>query len=376
MGQSKPVVLYAAGDIAPDRENPNECFDLVRDRLKEADVAFCQLELVLTRRGSRLPQVRHTWRGDPAIAPALRSAGFNVVSCAGNHCMDWGADGLHDTIAHLKSANLAVAGVGADIDEARRPAIVETNGVRIAFLAYCSILHPGFCADEQRPGCAPMRAHTIYEQIQMDQPGTAARIHTYPHRGDLAALKEDIRKAKSEANVVAVSMHWGIHFVEATIADYQKDVAYAAIDAGADMIIGHHAHILKGVEIYKGAPIVYSLGNFAVEFRVDKTFANSPAFNEIREFKADWKVAHDSPYNFPADSRMTMVMKVVIENRKVAGVSFLPAYVNANAQPEILRAEDEQFPAVLAYLKKITAAVGFATRFEVEGDGIVPLAGT
>src|SRR5437870_4072981 len=82
-----------------------------------------------------------------------------------------------------------------------------------------------------------------------DQPGTPARVQTFAHRDDLADLVEDVRREKQGGRFVIVSVHWGIHFIPAVIADYQRDVAHAAIDAGADAVVGHHAHILKGVEI-------------------------------------------------------------------------------------------------------------------------------
>src|SRR5262249_34492579 len=144
---AEDVLICAVGDIAPDRPDPRQCFDLVRTRLREADIAFCQLEVNLTTRGVRLPQARHTMRGNPAIAPALRDAGFSVVSFAGNHCVDWGAVAFEDTIDHLRTADLDVVGVGANIEEAREPVIVRKHGVRVAFLAYSSILPQGYWAD-------------------------------------------------------------------------------------------------------------------------------------------------------------------------------------------------------------------------------------
>jgi poly-gamma-glutamate synthesis protein (capsule biosynthesis protein) len=308
------------------------------------------------------------------VAAALRDAGFNVVSFAGNHCMDWGQEGFFDTIEHLRAQQLGVVGVGANITEARQPLLVESKSTRLAFLAYSSILPQSYWAEERRPGCAPMRAHTLYEQIEHDQPGTPARIHTFPHDGDLAALLEDIRKAKSQAAVVVVSLHWGIHFVEATLADYQRTVAHAAIDAGADLILGHHAHILKAVEIYKGAPILYSLCNFAVDLRMDEAHAKSASFKEIQTLNASWVPDLDSLYNFPADSRMTVVVKAILEQGRVRDFSLLPAYVNREAQPEIVGAGDPRFEQVRRYLEKITAAVGLDTRYEVRGDELVPVA--
>jgi poly-gamma-glutamate synthesis protein (capsule biosynthesis protein) len=98
------LLVYAVGDIAPDRAEPAECFELVRDELRRADIAFCQLEVNLTDRGVRLPQVRHTHRAKANVAHALRDTGFSVVSWAGNHCLDWGADGFYDTIDNLRAA--------------------------------------------------------------------------------------------------------------------------------------------------------------------------------------------------------------------------------------------------------------------------------
>ena len=190
---------------------------------------------------------------DAGFLTVVSFAGATTVQVGG---MDWGKDGFFDTIDNLRAAGLAVVGVGAEITAARAPVIVEAKGVRTAFLAYSSILPMNYWAEADRPGCAPMRAHTVYEQIEHDQPGTPARVHTYAHRQDLAALTADIAKARALADVVVVSLHWGIHFVPAVLADYQHEVAHAAIDAGADLILGHHAHIMKGVEVYKGKTIL------------------------------------------------------------------------------------------------------------------------
>jgi poly-gamma-glutamate synthesis protein (capsule biosynthesis protein) len=362
------AILYAVGDIAPDRADPAECFALVSDRLRQGDIGFCQLETNLTTRGVRMPQARHAVRGSPAIAPALKAAGLNVVSVAGNHCMDWGPDGFLDTLEALRAQGLAVVGGGEDIDEARRPAIVEANGVRVAFLAYSSILPLNYWAEANRPGCAPMRAFTHYEQIEHDQPGTPARIHTFAHRQDLEALVRDIRAARDQADVVAVSLHWGIHFIPAVLADYQREVAYAAIDAGADVILGHHAHVLKGVEVYRGKAIVYSLCNFAVDLRMDEAHANSKGFREIQALSPGWIPDFDSLYNFPPDSRMTVVAKLRLSKSGVEQVSLLPAFINRDAQPEILRRDDPRFGEVAAYLETISRDAGLSTRFVAEGD--------
>jgi poly-gamma-glutamate capsule biosynthesis protein CapA/YwtB (metallophosphatase superfamily) len=370
-GAAARLLLYAVGDVAPSRARPETLFEKLGGRLREADIAFCQLEINITERGARLPQVRHTDRTTPAAAQALRDAGFGVVSFAGNHCMDWGPDGFHDTLAACKQAGLALVGVGSNIAEARKPLVIRSKGQRVAFLAYSSILPLGFWAEHDRAGCAPMRAHTVYEAIEPDQPGTPARIHTFPHRGDLAAMIDDIGRAKAQADVVVVSMHWGIHFVPALIADYQRDVGRAAIDAGADLILGHHAHILKGADVYKGKPILYSLCNFAVDLPMTPEHAASQGFREIQKLHADWQPDFDSTYNFPPESRRTVIAKCVIEGGELQGVSLLPAYIDRQSRPEILMATDPRFAEVADYLDAITRDQGLSARYVRRGDELL-----
>jgi len=360
-------VVLAVGDIAPDRPDPAECFDLVREDLKAADLVFCQLEVVLTEKGTRLPQARHTMRGRPAIAKAMKEANFGVISMAGNHCMDWGAEALLETAAYLEAQDMAVVGAGANIRAARRPVIRTVGDTKVAFLAYSAILPMAYWAEENRAGCAPMRAWTHYEQVETDQPGTPCRIHTFAHQGDLEALRADVRDARLLADVVMVSMHWGIHFVPAVIADYQREVGHAAIDAGADIILGHHAHILKGVELYRDRPIFYSLGNFAIDLRMDKAHAESKSFREIQTLNPAWIPDLDSLYNFPEDSRKTIAIRITLEKGRVREVAILPAYINSQAQPRLLKPHEPEFSEVLKYLQEISLQAGLNVRFESRG---------
>ena len=369
-----PISLIAVGDIAPDREDPATCFDRSRAILKAHDIGFCQLEMNLTLRGTRLPQARHAVRGKPSIAQALVNAGLEIVSVAGNHCLDWGQESLQDTLDNLRKAQALPVGAGPNIIEARKPVIVERKGVRVAFLAYCSILPQSYWADERRGGCAPMRAFTVYEQIEHDQPGTPARIHTFPNRADLAAMEADIRAAREKADSVIVSHHWGIHFTPSVIADYQRDVGKAAIAAGADAVLGHHAHILKGVEFHLGKPIFYSLGNFAIDLWIDKAHAESKSFKEIQSLNPDWVVDFDSAYNFPPASRRSLAVKLNINKQGLIDTRILPVWIDRDAVPEFPKSNDPHFTEVLDYMRDISANQGFATRFEVEGEEVRVLA--
>jgi poly-gamma-glutamate synthesis protein (capsule biosynthesis protein) len=345
-------------------------FRNVAPLLKEGDIGFCQLEVNFSTRGTPLPQARLPMRADPAGARAIRDAGFHVVSFASNHCMDWGQDAFFDTIDALERASLAVIGVGQNIAEARKPAFIDCKGTRIAFLAYNSVLPMAYWAEEGRPGCVPLRAFTVYEQIEHDQPGTPCRVHTFPHKADLAAMVDDIREAKSQADLVIVSTHWGVHFIPAVIADYEKEIAHAACDAGADLIVGHHPHILKGIEVYKGKVIFHSLCNFALElpFQFDKNLRGTTRHKEIQDLNPQWEA--DPEYPMPPDTRKTILVKCMLSGKTIEKVSFIPAYLNNRAEPEFLRSGDRRFTEVKEYMEEITKGQGFDTEFIINGDEV------
>jgi poly-gamma-glutamate capsule biosynthesis protein CapA/YwtB (metallophosphatase superfamily) len=366
------LVFYAVGDVAPNREEPRSIFQHVTGLLKRGDIVFCQLEANLSNRGTPLPQARLASRTKPETAQVMKEAGFNVVSFASNHCMDLGPEAFYDTIAALKEQGLWVIGVGSDIEEARKPAIIECKGTRIAFLAYNSILPYGFWADIDKPGCTPLRAWTLYEQVEHDQPGTPCRIHTFPHKDDLQAMVDDISKAKSQADLVILSLHWGIHFIPATIAEYQREVAHVAIDSGADLIIGTHAHILKAIEVYGGKVIFYSLCNFALDLSATKKMLESKRHKEIQKLNPDWQPDPDYPtYYMPRDSRKTIIAKCMISDGEIKRVSFLPTYINGQSQPEVLTSKNDNFREVVKYMQEITRDQGINTDYTIEGDEVI-----
>lgn len=364
-------VVLATGDLAMDREDYDESFVATRDVLNAADIVFGQLETSFARSGVRLPQARHAVLARPEGADALARAGFDVISMAGNHVLDWGSDAFFETRANIERAGMTVVGAGATIAEARQPALFTLpDGTTVAFLAYSSILPQGYWADERRPGCAPMRAFTVYEQIEHDQPGTPARIHSFPHRADLAAMEDDIRAAKARADVVLVSHHWGIHFVRAAIADYQRDVARASIAAGADAVLGGHAHILKGCELIDGKPVFYSLCNFATDLRMDPAHAASKSFNEIRVLAENWEPDFDSLYNFPPAASLSMVARFEVADGKLLRAGFLPVHIGRDAVPRFAIVGSTEHAAVIDYMDAITREAGLNARYRPSEDMI------
>ena len=346
-------------------------FARVSGLLKRSDVVFGQLETTLSERGSPVPHTRLAMRSTPATATALHAAGFHVLSFAGNHCMDWGREAFEDTLTCTRAAGLKLCGAGLTPTAARAPAIVEANGIRCAFLAYSSVMPYGYWAEGERPGCAPMRAFTVYEQIESDQPGTPSRTHTFAHREDLAALCADVRLAREAADHVAVSFHWGIHFVPRVIADYQRDVAHAAIEAGADVILGHHPHILNGIDFHRGKPIFYSLGNFAIEQPMafaDDVLA-SRGFREISALNPDFRP--EAKYISPPDTRHSMVARLALRRHGIAQVAFHPVRISEDAEPALLDAADPYFAEVLAYVENCSRSQHLNVAFRVDDNRVI-----
>lgn len=374
--ERKELVMYGVGDVAPYREDLASSFRHVSLLLRESDGVFCQLESVLSEQGDLSSCTRMGCSSRPEVAGVLADSGFRVVSFASNHALDYGRTAFLETLSHLRAAGLSVIGAGENEQRAREYAVnTAADGTKVAFLGYNSILPQGFWAEEARPGCNPARALTAYCPVEHDQPGTPCRMYTFPHPDDLKKMTEDITRAKQEADVVVVSIHWGIHFKEAVLADYQRYYAHFAIDAGADLILGHHAHILKPVEIYKGKAIFYSLGNFAMEEVTDMLRDVKAKGQDMKASKSHTEMTaisdafQTTKRSFPMDSYMTMIAKWIIRDRAIRSVSYLPAYLPEDGAPYIVDPSDPKFDQINNYMKKITAMEGLDTSYQLSQDG-------
>lgn len=355
----------AVGDVGPIHEPMGGYCALARPVLAGADIRFAQVERVYSERGAL--QVHsggaHS-RVKPHMASVFTDCGFNVVSLASNHAMDWGADAMLDTAALFRDQGIEVVGVGRNLEEARRPAIVERNGVRIAFLAYCSILQTGYAAGRDKAGIAPLRAHTYYEPFDY-QAGVPPKVVTVPYEEDLSAMVEDIARAKKDADAVVLSLHWGIHFIPRLIADYQPAAARAAFAAGADLILGHHAHAPKAIGVHEGKACFYSLSNFIMS-----STAKTP--EKAAEFSKQYGVVMDPDYPhlaYGADAKRSLVAKAVLTREGVRKVSFLPVLIDRELRPEVLRAADPRFADAVRFMEWVSE--GHEHRFTVDGDEVV-----
>jgi poly-gamma-glutamate capsule biosynthesis protein CapA/YwtB (metallophosphatase superfamily) len=371
---SAPIKIVAVGDVIVNRDEPESIFKYSRDIIQSADLSVCQLETAYSDKGSMGSSgPRGAMAHDLRNYKAIPAAGFKVVSMASNHAMDWGADALIDCIRRLRQDEIAVIGAGADIEEARQAAFFDCKGTRVAFLAYCSVAPKGYYASKGKAGVAPMRAITHYEALEEDQPGTPAEILTYPLEEDLQALTADIVKAKQNADVVILVLHWGLHYFRAAIAGYQPVVARAAIDAGADIIVGHHAHILKGIGNYKNKVILYSVGNFAFDSTA-KAVDTIWYARRRRLYQGMLKVPdrdEESAYRFQHDSRYAVIPRITIQNKRIDRVALIPVVINNHSEPEPVSASDSRGEQVLHYLRAITEEAELNGKLVIEGDEAV-----
>ncbi|RYZ33602.1 MAG: CapA family protein, partial [Myxococcaceae bacterium] len=219
-------------------------FREVKPFVDTGDLFVVNLECPYTDTPEKLPK-NFNFKARPELVNVLKAGNVGVVSLANNHMMDYGAQGLLDTLTTLEAARIPFFGAGRNLAEARRPALLTVGGLRIALLGYFflgtrNIEPPQVYATETTPGVAG-------------------------HFSDVEVMErmmvEDITAAKAQADLVLPFFHWGIEG-NTTPEPYQVRLAHAAIDAGAAGVLGSHPHVLQSMELYRGAPVVYSLGNF------------------------------------------------------------------------------------------------------------------
>uniref|UniRef100_UPI0035AB8012 CapA family protein n=1 Tax=Trichlorobacter ammonificans TaxID=2916410 RepID=UPI0035AB8012 len=268
------VIIQAVGDImlggrwerAVAADGYFHPFEKITGELRAGDLTLANLEMPLTRRGNEFTGKKFRFRARPEAAFALKKAGINVVTLANNHIMDYGVAGLADTLAALQRAGIDHVGAGGDLATACMPLITEIRGTRVAILGYSLTLPQEFWAGRNRLGTAPLLER---------------------------ATKAHIGAARRLADIVIVTVHWGEEG-SSRLRPYQPRLARMMIDAGADAVIGHHPHILQGVERYKRGIIFYSLGNFA--FAHKSKIADRTLLVRLR-FNGDQRSAELVPVN-------------------------------------------------------------------------------
>lgn len=335
------ITLALVGDVAARRPEPRALLEHVAPLFREADIAFCNHEFPLCDRGEPWPgKAGSVVRSEPGAVVALTEAGIDVVNLANNHTMNYGPEGLLQTIEVLDAAGIAHCGAGPNREAAHRPAVLERQSLRVAFLGYTSVYQPGFGATAQRAGVATVRVDTAYRQHRraLEEPGAALEVICTPDAADRAAMEEDVGRARAEADLVVVSWHWGQSIGAKHLLDYQRELGHAAIDAGAGLIVGHSPHVLQAVEVYGGGVICYSLAQFGLDFPL-----------------AD------------VDTHDTAMARCRVVDGRLERVALTPALIGEDNRARM--ADGEEHARIVERLERLSRPLG--TTFRAEGNELV-----
>ncbi len=346
----KKIVIGLIGDLFVTREDPASAFAEVADVLKAPDVLFGNLEGAYSDAAETPRGALTTLNAKSSHVDVFADAGFDVMSMANNHIVDSGAKVMLDNRARLHERGVAPCGVGENLAAAREPAILERNGVTIAFLAYASVFPIGYEATETVAGLAPCRSYDHWRPAVDSYyvPGAAPVSLAVPHEVDFANLADDIARAKEKADLVFASFHWGDFLRPFHLTDHERKTARLCVDHGVDMVIGHHHHAIRGVEWYRDKPIFYGLGHFVFELPfgpVDPKRKAHPSDYSVFA-REGWPLLPLHP-----DTRMTVVGIAEVEAGRIAHVGVLPCRLRPDGGVFAVDIDSAEGGEVLDYLE-------------------------
>lgn len=361
------ISIVLAGDLVLDEPNAAYWLAGIAPALQSADLAVGHLEVPHSARGAELQGDVPAPAAPPENVAAIAAAGFHMLSLAGNHIADCGAEGIADTLALLEAAGMKGAGAGLTLAEARAPAITERSGVTIGLLSYNCVGPEIAWASDDRAGCAYLRI----EATDGAPIAPAASLDRVTDEA-LAILQADIAILRQRADFVIVALHKGIVHTPARLAPYERAISHAAIDFGADMVVGHHAHIVRGIEFHHGKPIFHGLGNGCVVTSALSPAQDHPARREWAErrkvlfgFEPDPAYAL-APFHPEAVNAMLGHVSLHPDGSISAGI--IPVDVLAPGRPVL--AEGQRKAAVERYIEQITVAAGLPP-IAIATDGTV-----
>jgi poly-gamma-glutamate synthesis protein (capsule biosynthesis protein) len=361
------ISIVLAGDLVLDEPDGPYWLAGIAPAIAAADLAVGHLEVPHTARGSELQGDVPAPGAPPENVAAIAGAGFHMLSLAGNHIADCGAEGIADTLALLDAAGLKGTGAGLTLAQARVPVVEERGGMKIGLLSYNCVGPEMSWATADRAGCAYLRIDTA----DGAPIAPAANLERVTDEA-LSILEADIAALRQNADFVMVALHKGIVHTPARLAPYERAISHAAIDAGADVVIGHHAHIVRGIEFHRGKPIFHGLGNACVV-----TSALSPA--QDHPARAAWAQRRKTMFGFEPDPAYTLApfhpeainamlgrLTLHPDGRVDAGI--VPVDVLAPGRPVL--AQGERKNAVARYIEQITVAAGLPP-IAIDADGTV-----
>lgn len=350
-----PIDIILAGDLVLDEPDPEHWLSGIATALRAADLAIGHLEVPHSLGGTELQGDVPAPGAPPENLAAIKQAGFDMLSLAGNHIADCGTEGIADTVGELDRLGIAHAGAGLSLDAAWQAAVVERMGRRVALLSYNCVGPEASWATAERAGCAWLRIETA------DGSPIAPAAPLERMADEVAGiLARDISAARAEADLVLVALHKGIVHTPAQLAPYEQPLAHAAIEAGADAVIGHHAHIVRGVEFHLGRPIFHGLGNGCVVTRALSPAQDHPARRawaerrkQIFGFEPDPAYAL-APFHPEAVNAMLGRLRWHEDGRIDVGI--VPVHVEPPGRPVL--AHGAQARQILSYIADITVAAG------------------
>jgi len=349
------ISILLAGDLVLDVQDPDHWLSGIAPALQAADITIGHLEVPHTRRGSELAGDVPAPGADPAHLDALARAGFDAVSLAGNHIADCGPEGIEDTITRLDALGIVHAGAGATLDAARRPALLTVRGRTVALLSYNCVGPEAAWATSDRAGCAYLRLVT-----GDGSPVSPTAPLLAPHPEALEILKVDVAAARALADLVIVALHKGIVHTPSRLAGYERPLAQAAIDAGADIVAGHHAHIVRGIEMVRGKPVFHGLGNGCVVTRALSPGQQHPARAAwVERRKRLFGFEPDPAYElapFHPEAVNAMLGRVLWNAAGDLEAGLVPVHVEPPGRPVL--ASGAVADEVRAYIERITPAGG------------------
>ena len=355
------VLMGFVGDLLINRDKPGEVFRKMRDVLAAPDILFGNLEGAYTDHPHPAPGMSAMISGRARNLDVFSEVGFSVMSLANNHILDVGSEAMLENRARLRAQGVQTCGAGDCIADARKPAILEKHGLRVALLGYASIFPWGYEAYQNIPGLVPVRAYDTWRSPlpRIHMPGALPISSTVPDPGDMARLKEDIQRAKAQADLVIPTFHWGDQTRPFHLTDHEIRTARFCIDSGADMVVGHHHHAIRGMEWYKGKPILYGLGHFVFDFVLGMTQEELKKF--LLELSPDgfWDTSHvvAPREGWPwlpmhEDMRMTMVAWAKASENGVSEIGFLPCRLCPDGSVNPLQLGSDESNELLSYFAK------------------------
>jgi len=365
--------IALVGDLILGEPDPDFYFERVSDVLRARSIVVGHIEVPHTRRGRELQFDVPAIPSDPDHLAALSRAGFHVATLAGNHIYDYGLEGIADTISGLAAVGVASCGAGLDLSRAREPALVERAGVRVGVLSYNCVGPGQSWATADKPGCAYVR---VVGKDGRENPGPAAAelLEASADPVSLRAMQDDIAQLKTRVECVVVALHKGIVHTPARLAGYERPLARAAAEAGASLVVSHHPHITRGVEVVGACPIFHGLGNFVTVTRalnVDNDHPGRRAWALKRRELFGFTPDPDYPtYPFHPESKHALIADCRIDAHGTVSAGFLPCWITPTGQPEVL-GHDARGQAVLDYIAKITRSEGLRADFAWQGDRVV-----